>query len=926
MADQYQPYYDDSAIRAVPHVSLFPQSESEIPYGTTFSLFDHTSYDHTVFVDNAVMVSLSPDSGRLLVWFNGGRTPNVGITTTSFRAAAHYPDGSSEIFKVTLNLIPEDTHAYDAAYDDTYIRIGSRAEVVPFIRNHYGAQFPDGTSFSLTGYYEVDDRRAEGWIIELDRVSGVLTIEIPESAAESSVEVPVVVTYPDGSKDNISTTVFAEGPDDAELYATSFEMVTVQAGTTGTTDSLAAGLPSDTGFYLSDLGPLSSFFDAGGSISISWDGSFIIDIPAIWTEDLAIPLFVLFPDGSSTTSNLEIDVIPADQNEIFDVQFEHYPLQAGTTETIYATTDAQLPPGTSIEMVDDENIDVLRAAGWEFNVIDDLNISVTVPTDAIDGVNVNVKVAYPDGTSEIAPVNVLVNPLLAALYDVEYSEAVLNAGDSIYVTPNDAWGGWSYYASTSIDESPELAVLQDEGWSIEGNGYTGLYITAPQTATTSITLPLTIHYYDGSTEESQVRITVIPEKQAVLHDVTYPATTITAGDTTTITPDTPDLPAGTMILLGYDQALIDAEDSGWSIENYQNGEITVTAPITAIEGTTLTVQIIYPDNTTEYTTVDIAVTPANHADNHDVTYPPASIDAGGTITLTPGTRGIPEGTTITIIENEALDTAHNAGWIITSNTNGELTASVPVTATDNIQVDFDVLYPDGTTEITTAIIDVNPANHADNHDVTYPTITISAGDTTTIAPDTTALPAGTTITLISNTGIDEGWSITADNDGVLNITAPITATNSIFADFLVAYPDGTTEETTATIDVNPANHADNHDVTYPTITISAGDTTTIAPDTTALPAGTTITLIEDNNLEAAGITGWHFLVTADGKVTVSTLESSVGRAVINLLVTYPDGTSEVTAVDISALAKPIIEDPISPAPAPRPGGSSFGSS
>ncbi|WP_460499481.1 Rib/alpha-like domain-containing protein, partial [Corynebacterium faecale] len=605
MADQYQPYYDDSAVRAVPWVYLSPESETGLPYGTTFSLFDHESYDSTVFSEGAVMVSLSPDNGQLRVWFNSLMTPNPGITTTSFRMAAHYPDGSSEIFRVTLNLIPEDTHAHDAAYPDAYVRVGSRAEVVPFIRNHYGAQFPDGTSFSMTGYYEVDDRRAEGWTIELDSASGVLTVEIPEGAPESSVEVPVVVTYPDGSKDNISTTVFAEGPDDAELYTPSFEMMTVQAGTTGTTDSLAAGLPSDTGFYLSDLGPLSSFFDAGGSISISWDGSFTIDVPAIWTEDLAIPLFVLFPDGSSTTSNLEIDVIPADQNTIFDVQFEHYHLQAGTTGTIYGATDAALPPGTSIEMVEDENIDALRAAGWEFNVIDDLNISVAVPADATDGVNVNVNVTYPDGTSEIVAVDVLVNPLLAALYDVEYSEVVLNAGDSIYVTPDDAWGGWSYYASTSIDESPAFAALQDEGWSIEGNGYTGLYITAPQTATTSITLPLTIHYYDGSTEESQVRITVIPEKQAVLHEVTYPPAILLAGGSLTVFPENTDLPDGTLLLLSQDQNLDDARNAGWTIDNYLSGEFFITAPITATEGIQLTFQVVYPDGTFEHTTADI---------------------------------------------------------------------------------------------------------------------------------------------------------------------------------------------------------------------------------------------------------------------------------------------------------------------------------
>ena len=36
MADQYDPFYDDTTIRAVSRVPLYPQGEKRLPSGTTF--------------------------------------------------------------------------------------------------------------------------------------------------------------------------------------------------------------------------------------------------------------------------------------------------------------------------------------------------------------------------------------------------------------------------------------------------------------------------------------------------------------------------------------------------------------------------------------------------------------------------------------------------------------------------------------------------------------------------------------------------------------------------------------------------------------------------------------------------------------------------------------------------------------------------
>lgn len=143
---------------------------------------------------------------------------------------AEYPDGSSEIFPVTLNLIPEDTHVYDAVYKFKSIRTGSEDQITPFVSNQPDVPFPAGTSFTLTGYYEIDQLRSAGWKFELNPVTGALSVTVPENAEERSVEVPISVIYPDGSRDNTIATMESVGPDDSELFKPDFDLIPIKSG------------------------------------------------------------------------------------------------------------------------------------------------------------------------------------------------------------------------------------------------------------------------------------------------------------------------------------------------------------------------------------------------------------------------------------------------------------------------------------------------------------------------------------------------------------------------------------------------------------------------------------------------------------------------------------------------------------------------
>lgn len=223
---------------------------------------------------------------------------------------AEYPDGSSEIFPVTLNLIPEDTHVYDAVYKFKSIRTGSEDQITPFVSNQPDVSFPAGTSFTLTGYYEIDQLRSAGWKFELNPVTGELSVTVPENAEERSVEVPISVIYPDGSRDNTIAAMESVGPDDSELFKPDFDLIPIKSGDHIEIGVLAPGLPAGTEFHLDYYALPDRFFDLGGSTSLSGNGRFSLEVPLTWNDDLQLPISITFPDGSHTVENLHVDVTP----------------------------------------------------------------------------------------------------------------------------------------------------------------------------------------------------------------------------------------------------------------------------------------------------------------------------------------------------------------------------------------------------------------------------------------------------------------------------------------------------------------------------------------------------------------------------------------------------------------------------------------
>lgn len=358
------------------------------------------------------------------------------------------------------------------------------------------------------------------------------------------------------------------------------------------------------------------------------------------------------------------------------------------------------------------------------------------------------------------------------------------------------------------------------------------------------------------------------------------------------------------------------------------------------QGTSITVPVavVYPDQSTEVISAELTLTPP-HNEGFDVFYHEPSVEQGTSAVLQHAGETLPEGTSIEVIESATTLNLQDAGWEFSPGENAALNVSAPEDVTGPVHLQLRVSYPDGTSELATTKVEVNdPAPpHADNHGLIYPVGTITQGYAASISPDDSGLPVGTRISLVDDPQlqalISAGWNIHLDAENVIFYTAPHNAEGPVSLNLLVNYPDGTQSETSATIEVVPANHAGHHDVSYPDTAILAGGSAIITPDTTALPTGTTITLVADAALDTARHAGWSLSITDNGKITASTQESTTDGAVVNVLVSYPDATSEVSAVKLLALSQPAVSEdstqdpaPVQPRPAPWSSWGFFGSS
>ena len=740
-----------------------------------------------------------------------------------------YPDGSTDEVPVTIKVIDPRTDAdkNTPALKDQTVNIGETPKAQESIGNV--ADLPSGTTYEFkTPVDTATDGEKDATVVvtypdgSKDEVPVKVTVKTPstdadnntpvakeqtvtpgstpkaqdsignvadlpsgttyefktpvDTATEGEKDATVVVTYPDGSKDEVPVKVTVKDPrSDADNNTPVAKAQTVTPGTTpNAQDSIG---------NVGDL-PSGTTYDFKTPVDTATDGE----------KDATV--VVTYPDGSKDEVPVKVTVktpsTDADKND---------PTTKAQTVTPGSTPKAQ----DSIGNVGD------LPNGTKFDFKTPVDTATEGEKDA------TVVVTYPDGSKDEVPVKVTVK---TPSTDADNNTPVAKEQT---VTP-----GSTPKAQDSIGNVADLP-----------SGTTYEFKTPVDTATEGEKdATVVVTYPDGSKDEVSVKVTVKdPRSDADKNDPTAKAQTVTPGSTP------------------------NAQDSIGNVADLPSGTTyEFKTPVdTATEGEKdATVVVTYPDGSKDEVPVKVTVkTPSTDADKNN---PTAKAQ-----TVTPGSTP------------NAQDSIGNVGDL-PNGTKFEFKTPVDTTTPGDKGTTVVVTYPDGSTdEVPVTIKVIDPRTDADKNTPALKDQTVNIGETPN-AQDSIGnvgdLPNGTTFEF--KTPVDT--------------TTPGDKETTV----VVTYPDGSTDEVPVTIKViDPRTDADKNTPALKDQTVNIGETPK-AQDSIGnvgdLPNGTKF----------------------EFKTPVDT--TTPGDKGTTIVVTYPDGSIDEVPVTVKVVDPRTDADKNTPAP------------
>ncbi|MGJ4078677.1 YPDG domain-containing protein, partial [Corynebacterium macclintockiae] len=198
-AATFEPGYEDGSGKPGEDVTV-PAPEFKDKDGK-----DTTAPEGTKFTpgDNAPEgVKVDPNTGAVTVPVPADAKPGDKITVP---VVVTYPDGTKDTVDVTVTVTEKDNGVYAPAYEDKLVVPGKETKSSPTFKDNDGkdTKAPEGSKFKIADGFTAP----EGYTVTIDENSGEITVTADESKlnkdTKEEFDVPVTVTYPDKSTDEV---------------------------------------------------------------------------------------------------------------------------------------------------------------------------------------------------------------------------------------------------------------------------------------------------------------------------------------------------------------------------------------------------------------------------------------------------------------------------------------------------------------------------------------------------------------------------------------------------------------------------------------------------------------------------------------------------------------------------------------------------
>ncbi|MEB6252662.1 YPDG domain-containing protein [Mammaliicoccus sciuri] len=508
-ADDKNPNYTSTepvATKPGESVTIPQNGDQDLPTGTTFEIPEGS-------VPDGWTATVDPNTGALTVTPPADAEPG---TTKEIPVKVKYPDGSTDDTSVSVTVKPNEDQENEPGYNTE--NPGQPTETKPgesvTIPQNGDQDLPTGTTFEIP-----EGSVPDGWTATVDPNTGAVTVTPPADAEPgTTAEIPVKVKYPDGSTDDTSVSVTVK-PNEAQENEPGYN--TENPGQpTETKPGVSVTIPQNGD---STLPSGTTFEIPEGSLPEGWTATVDPNTGAVTVTPPAdaepgttvdIPVTVKYPDGSTDDTSVSVTVKPneAQENEPgYNTENPGQPTETkpGVSVTIPQNGDTTLPEGSTFEVPEDK-----VPEGWTATVDPNTGeLTVTPPADAEPGTtaDIPVTVKYPDGSKDEISVPVKVKPNEAQENEPGYNTE--NPGQPTETKPGVSvtipQNGDSTLPSGTTFEIPEGSV--PEGWTATVDPNTGaVTVTPPADAElgTTVDIPVTVKYPDGSKDEITVPVTV----------------------------------------------------------------------------------------------------------------------------------------------------------------------------------------------------------------------------------------------------------------------------------------------------------------------------------------------------------------------------------------------------------------------------------